>query len=267
MADSQNVAAPAVTGWKKPRARRRPKRSAPHTDIQARVKLWIEDQRENIIPCSPRRLDEKPSPSHSVSNEEISRCSSSTASESGSRSLSPVSRAAAYDYGSSSEDSESRRSLSLVSLATAPGDIATSPPALIQDQADDASVVDSDGLPTTPTSPSVEYSSATGSPSPSAEAAFFSKDSFDVPGPIKGLSISSDGGIQMVPERLFRFMQQQGPDGERFVAQFFNGSPYKGVKSPRAADAQKFWEQVGGKDTTHWVMHGNHTSNLASANP
>lgn len=226
------------------------------------MELWIEDQREHIISCSPRSLDEEPSPSHSVLNQESSGCSSSTGSESSSRSLSPVSRAAAYDDGSSSADGDGGRSLSLVSLATAPEDIATSPPALIQDQADDTSDVDSDGLPTTPTA---EHGYVTGSPSPSVKAVFFSKDSFDVPGPIKGLSISSDGGIHTVPERLFHFMQQLGHDGDRFVAQFFNGSPYKGVKSARAADIQKFREHVGGEDTTHWVMHGNHTTNLASA--
>lgn len=84
----------------------------------------------------------------------------------------------------------------------------------------------------------------------------------DVPSPIKGYHLSSDGGLQALANRVGHFKHP-------IAVQHFCGSPRRN-RSHRLSydDIQAFRSTLEqrGVSTRHWCVHASHTTNLASSN-
>jgi hypothetical protein len=78
----------------------------------------------------------------------------------------------------------------------------------------------------------------------------------DVPAPIKGFHVSSDGGLQALTARAAALRPISN------AVQCFTGSPRR-QRIPTYADDEVRAFRVG--DKRWWTVHANHTTNLASA--
>lgn len=176
----------------------------------------------------------------------------SAASELDSHPLPRVSRLT--DLDSDREDND-ERALSPTSLSTTLPQLEDStPPALLTSDGELSSEGDRTLSATAVTEPNVSHVT--------------SEVFFDVQAPIKGFHISSDGGPCKAVERFHRLEAAQrfaNPNSPASAVQFFNGSPQKGVKEVVPAAVVEFKDLCGNLDLRHWLMHGNHTTNLVSA--
>ncbi|GMK58902.1 hypothetical protein CspeluHIS016_0603440 [Cutaneotrichosporon spelunceum] len=80
----------------------------------------------------------------------------------------------------------------------------------------------------------------------------------DVPGPIKGFHVSSDGGLPALTSRASSLLSS----GTAHGIQCFTGSPRRHRIPAYGDDEVRAFRQM---DRRWWTLHANHTTNLASA--
>lgn len=252
-----NATVASVSAPNEVQTKRRSRRPTPHPDSVPGQQARNEEADDPVTPCAIVTVEELPSSIPPIDDESTGH-QSMDSSFAVTPSPSPTSLADFFANDSAGDDIDDepanplRWSAVRDRLEGARASL-QSVPELTSGGGDDSSSSDEEALPTTPTREQ----------SPEAEKPVTFTTNFDVPAPIKGFHIASDGGIPSAAQRylsLVKLLESPDPIG----VQFFYGSPRQAPAPPREADVAEFRDLLEGKDLRHWTMHGSHTTNLAS---
>lgn len=162
------------------------------------------------------------------------------------------------DDSDDEDDTTNFRSLSPASFAARLREISHASTPSLTHATDEGTITEDEAVPTTPSNK--RKRKETEKPKPIYD---IPDVPFDVPAPIRGYHISSDGGIVELARRYLRLKESLAWPNDIGV-QFFYGNPRKAPTIVRVKEIEDFAGKLQGTDFKHWTLHGSHATNLAS---